>query len=350
MLAIPPPVAHPPRPAYHRRTRRGAAPAVGGDGMSEVAVIGAGTMGHALALVFHLGGHRVRLTDTSAETLRRAPGLMNTALETLVEAGEAPSAPPGGIGQAVRLCDTLEETVKGADLVVEAIIEVAEAKRALFARLERLMGGEATLASNTSQLDIFPLVPASLKPRTLIAHWYTPPYLVDLVDVVGSAETEPAVVENLRAMLAAMGKAPLVFGKFVPGYVANRIQAAIAAEVYSLLDAGLVTPEEVDLSVVHGLALRLPVLAVLAKADFTGLPLVNTVLTNGSYVPPPPPERSPTLDRLVAEGRTGVMAGHGFFDWGGRSPAELFRERDRRLLQLKRALREIPPMLGAKGG
>lgn len=315
--------------------------------MAEIAVVGAGTMGHAIALVFAMGGHRVRLTDTHAATLERAPQLMATALETLVEAGEAPETMrERGLGQSVRLCAGLAEAVAGADVVIEAIIETEAAKAALFAQLETLMGPQAILASNTSQLDIFPLVPEALKARTLIAHWYTPPYLVDLVDVVGGPASDPAAVETMRAMLAAMGKAPLVFGKFVPGYIANRIQAAIAAEVYSLLDAGLVTPEEVDLSVIHGLALRLPVLAVLAKADFTGLPLVNTVLTNGSYTPPPPPTQSPTLDRLVADGRTGVMAGHGFFDWGGRTPAELFRERDRRLLKLKRALRDIRPMMG----
>jgi 3-hydroxybutyryl-CoA dehydrogenase len=314
--------------------------------MTTVAVIGAGTMGHALALVYAIGGHQVRLTDTDIATLRRAPALMNTALETLAEAGEVDAAiGEKGIGQSVRLCETLAEAVGGADLVVEAIIETADAKRALYAKLETLMTREAILASNTSQLDIFPLVPEALQPRTLIAHWYTPPYLVDLVDVVGGPRTDPAVVETVRALLAAMGKAPIVFGKFVAGYVANRIQAAIAAEVYSLLDAGLVTPEEVDLSVIHGLALRLPVLAVLAKADFTGLPLVNMVLTNGSYVPPPAPTRNETLENLLAEGRAGVMAGKGFFDWGGQPPETLFRERDRRLLKLKQALRGIPPML-----
>lgn len=318
--------------------------------MSEIAVIGAGTMGHALALVFVLGGHRVRLTDTNEPTLRRAPTLMNTALETLAEAGEVTPEQQTGVGQAVRLCDTLQEAVAGADFVLEAIIETEEAKRTLFAQLQTLMAPDAILASNTSQLDVFPLVPEALQSRMLITHWYTPPYLVDLVDVVGGPRTEPAVVETVRGMLAAMGKAPLVFQKFVPGYIANRIQAAIAAEVYSLLDAGLATPEEVDLSVIHGLALRLPVLAVLAKADFTGLPLVNMVLTNGSYVPPPPPTRSETLDKLVAAGRTGVMAGKGFFDWGDATPAELFRERDRRLLKLKQALRGIPPMMGAAKG
>lgn len=315
--------------------------------MSDVAVVGAGTMGHAIALVFALGGHKVRLTDTHAATLARAPELMQAALATLAEAGEVSEAVrEQGIGQSVRLCDTLEDAVAGADVVVEAIIETVDAKRALFGQLAGMMRPDAILASNTSQLDIFPLVPESLQSRTLITHYYTPPYLVDLVDVVGSPATDPAVVEHMRAMLAGIGMAPLAMGKFVPGYLANRIQAAIAAEVYSLLDQGLATPEEIDFSVIHGLALRLPVVGILAKADFTGLPLVNTVLTNGSYVPPPEPHQSPTLDKLVAEGRTGVMAGKGFYDWGDRTPAELFRERDRRLLALKQALRGVRPMMG----
>lgn len=315
--------------------------------MATIAVVGAGTMGHAIGLVFALGGHQVRLTDTHAPTLERAPALMASALETLAEGGAiAPEVAERGLGQSVRLCPELAEAVRGADIVVEAIIEVPEAKAALYKQLETLMGPEAILASNTSQLDIFPLVPEALRRRTLITHYYTPPYLVDLVDVVGSADTDPAIVEQVRATLAKAGMAPLVFKKFVPGYLANRIQAAIAAEVYSLLDQGLATPEEIDLSVIHGLALRIPVVGILAKADFTGLPLVRTVLTNGSYVPPPEPKDSPALDALLAEGRTGVMAGKGFYDWGGRSPAELFRERDRRLLALKQGMRGIRPMLG----
>jgi 3-hydroxybutyryl-CoA dehydrogenase len=315
--------------------------------MATVAVVGAGTMGHAIGLVFALAGHSVRLTDTHAATLERAPSLMASALQTLAEGGAIdPEVAARGLGQSVRLCPDLDDAVRGADIVVEAIIEVPEAKAALYQQLETLMGPEAILASNTSQLDIFPLVPAALKARTLITHYYTPAYLVDLVDVVGSADTDPAIVEHIRATLAAAGMAPLVFQKFVPGYLANRIQAAIAAEVYALLDQGLATPEEIDLSVIHGLALRIPVVGILAKADFTGLPLVNTVLTNGSYIPPAEPKSSPTLDALVAGGRTGVMAGKGFYDWGGRTPAELFRERDRRLLVLKQALRGVKPMMG----
>ncbi|MDE2582899.1 MAG: 3-hydroxyacyl-CoA dehydrogenase family protein [Rhodospirillales bacterium] len=315
--------------------------------MSEIAVIGAGTMGHALALVFALGGHQVRLTDSSAATLARAPALMLGAVATLAEAGEVAADAATRRVRSVRLCDTLADTVHGAELVIEAIIEQPEPKRAMFAELDRLMAPDAILASNTSNLDVFPLIPAARQRRAAIAHWYTPPYLCDLVDVVPGPETDPAVIETLRAMVAAMGKEPVVFKTFVQGYVANRIQAAIGLEVQHLLDSGAVTPRDIDRSVLHGIALRMPIVAVLAKADFTGLELLRDLMANRSYTPPEPRDHSETLDRLIAAGRTGVMAGRGYFDWGGRTPEDLFRERDRKLLALKRALREIKPMEGS---
>lgn len=315
--------------------------------MAEVAVVGAGLMGHALALAFALGGHQVRLTDTNAETLARAPGLMATALATLTEAGEAePSWDRQRLSAAVRCEPTLEKTVRGAAVVVEAVLERSDVKHALYEQLESLMEPNAILASNTSNLDVFPLVPKGLRKRAIIAHWYTPPYLCDLVDLCPGPETDPSAIETVRAMVAAMGKAPVVFKQMVQGYVANRLQAAMGLEVQRMLDEGLVTPNDIDDSVIHGIALRMPILGIMAKADFTGLPLMQQGMKNRSYTPPVPRERSETLDHLIEQGRTGVMSGKGYFDWGDRTPEELFRERDRKLLALKQALRKIGPMRG----
>ena len=315
--------------------------------MTEVAVIGAGLMGHALALVFALGGHQVRLTDNSPETLERAPDLIATALATLKEAGEVSGDwSRQRLSAAVRCTPSLEETVRGAAVVIEAVVERPDVKRTLYEQLVPLMAPDAILASNTSNLDIFPLVPDALQERTIIAHWYTPPYLCDLVDLCPGARTKPQAIEMVRDMVKAMGKAPVVFKQMVQGYVANRLQAAMQLEVYRLLDEGLVTPKDIDDSVLHGLALRIPILGIMAKADFTGLLLMQQGLRNRSYTPPVPRDRSETLDRLIAEGRTGVMSGKGYFDWGDHSPEELFRERDRKLLALKQALRAIKPMEG----
>jgi 3-hydroxybutyryl-CoA dehydrogenase len=314
--------------------------------MARIAVIGAGTMGHAIALVYALGGHQVRLTDSSMKTLDRAQGLMESALATLVAGGEAPADwTSAHLAQAVTRHPTLAETVDGAEFIVEAIIETPEAKRALFEELDRVAPPGAIIASNTSQLDVFPLIPAARQGKAMITHWYTPPYLVDLVDVIPGPECDPAALDAVEGVLKAMGKQPLRLKKFVPGYVANRIQGAIGAEVQHLLEEGVATAAEIDAAIIHGLALRLPILAVFAKADFTGLALSQAILRNGSYTPPPPRRQSATLDALVEQGRTGVLAGGGYYDWPA-DPAKLFQDRDRRLIELKQAMRKIGTMAG----
>ena len=166
--------------------------------------------------------------------------------------------------------------------------------------------------------------------------------------MVPGPATDPEVVQRARDIVLGLGQVPIVLQRFVPGYVANRIQSAIAAEVYHLLDEGIASPREIDDAIIHGLSLRIPILGHLAKADFTGLELLRHALGNATYAPPPARTASSTLDALLADGRSGVMAGRGYFDWGGRAPAELFRDRDRRLLALKKALREIGPDAGPR--
>ncbi len=137
--------------------------------------VGAGTMGHALALVFALGAHSVRLTDNDPRALDQAGTLMEAALRVLVEAGEADVGwTTERLRSAVTRCVTLEHALDGAELIVEAIIERRDAKCALYAQVDAVAPEDAILASNTSYLDIFPLVPKRRQRRTLIAHWYSP--------------------------------------------------------------------------------------------------------------------------------------------------------------------------------
>lgn len=314
--------------------------------MKQIAIVGAGLMGHGLALVFALGGYRVRLTDNDPATLAGSMALMEKAAATLVATGEAdPSWTPGRLAEAVTRHESLAETVQGSGLIIEAVPEIAETKSALFRQLDELADEGAIFASNTSNLDVFPLIPRRRWKRAMITHWYTPPYLIDLVDLVPTPETDPAVTAEVKAMLEAMGKVPVVFRKFVTGYVANRLQEAIALEVFHLLDEGVVTAEEIDLSVIHGLALRMPILGVMGKADFTGLELIRQNMANATYRPPEVTGRSATLDRVVGAGHGGVRSGQGFYAWDEGSPAELFQDRDERLIALKKALRAIKPMV-----
>lgn len=301
----------------------------------NVAVIGAGLMGHGLALVHALGGCRVTMQDISQSQLAAAPGLIEAALATLVDAGAVKAAEAEAALARIASEPDLAKAVSGADLVVEAVIEKVEVKREVYETVARAAPAHAILASNTSYLDVFPAVPEALRKRCAIAHWYTPPYIIDLVDLVSGPEAAPEVIETLLALYRGMGKKPIVFEKFAPGYIANRLQAALTLEIYHLMDSGVATPEMIDESIKYGLAGRMAFLGHLKKADYTGVGLTKQVMANAAYAPPPVRKASPTLDKLVAEGRLGVQAGGGYYDYSSRPAADWFRARDRALIQHK---------------
>ena len=178
----------------------------------KVAVFGAGLMGHALALVHALGGHTVRLTDNNAATLAAAPKLMATALGTLREGGEVDASwTDARLAAAVTCCGTVAETLEGAELIVEAIVERPDLKRTLYSEIDALAPMDAIIASNTSGLDIFPLMPDRRQPRTLIARTCAPPLPGrTCASVVGSEKTDPADhrngAENRRRYGQAAGR------------------------------------------------------------------------------------------------------------------------------------------------
>lgn len=309
--------------------------------IENVAVIGAGTMGHALALVHAIGGCQVRLYDNSEHQLVQAPALIEAALETLIEAGNFAAPNKVEVLNRITPLTSLSETVINAQLVVEAVVENHEVKRGVFKLLDELAPETAIIASNTSHLDIFPLLPERRLPRSAIAHWYTPPYIIDLVDLAPGSATEAEVIETLRDLYAGFGKKPVVFASMLPGYIANRLQAALGLEIFHLLDEGVVTARDIDDSIIHGLSLRMVTLGYFKKADFTGLDMMQRAIANRSYNPPPVRDHSETLDRLIEQGRGGVMSGAGFYDYGDKPATDLFRERDIKLLKLKAAWQKI---------
>jgi len=307
----------------------------------DVAVIGAGTMGHGIALMHALGGCKVRLQDNDPAVQTRAPGMIADAAAMLVESGTVTADAADAARRRITMVERLPETVTGADLVVEAVFEDPAIKRTVFAEIDKVARDDVVIASNTSGLDIFPLVPKRRAKRTMIVHWYVPAYVIDLVDVVGSPDTDPALLEGMRDFLTGLGKRPILLKRFIVGYIANRLQEALSREMYRLLDEGYATPQDIDDSVKYGLAERMALYGHLMKSDYAGLPLLQKVLANKTYEFPPLRDRCDTMDRLVAAGKIGVMSGAGFFDYGGKKPAELLRERDRKLLALKKAIRAI---------
>ena len=165
----------------------------------------------------------------------------------------------------------LGERVAQSDIVMEAIVEKADAKRELYHALGPLVGAETIVASTTSYMNVFSLAPEELQTRLLIAHFYNPPYLMPLVEVVSGPQTDPAAVKRVRDDLERLQMVCVTMKKYIPGFIVNRLQRARGREIFHLIDGGVAEPAEIDRAVKASLAIRLPVMGVVARYDFAGL-------------------------------------------------------------------------------
>ena len=164
----------------------------------EVAVIGAGLMGHGLALVHAMGGYTVKMQDISKDQLESGVGLIANALDTLVAAGVLEGDRSSEVMSRVEAVENIADAVANSNLVVEAVLETEEVKRIVFKEIDAAAPLDAVIASNTSGLDIFPLLPERRLKNSIIAHWYTPPYIIDLVDLAAGPETDPEVLIKME--------------------------------------------------------------------------------------------------------------------------------------------------------
>jgi len=310
--------------------------------MNNVAIIGAGTMGHSLAQIFAQGGYQVSLNDVSEAILQQARRLIASNLETLCEAGLFdPAQKSTVLEERITYTTDLATAVAKSELVIEAIVEVPEAKKGLFSELDRLCPPEAILASNTSYLDIYQFVETKRPGKVIITHWFAPPHIVPLVEIVPGPHTTPETVTTVKKVLDGLGKQTIVLKKFLPGFIANRLQAALSLEVYHLLDNGYATPEDIDMATKASFGLRIPILGLVKRVDFAGLDLAQRVLKNKSYTPPQVRGRSEVVDSMVSQGRLGVKTGKGFYDYGDSPIEETLRKRDVKLLKLREFLADL---------
>jgi 3-hydroxybutyryl-CoA dehydrogenase len=302
--------------------------------VKKVAVVGAGTMGPGLAQVFACAGHPVSLYSRSEATLEKAMPVAAANMETfarhgLLSADDVPAA-------LMRISPTqsLAEAGAGASLVIESIAENLEAKRLVFDELDVVCPTDAIFTSNTSYLNIFEVVPARRLPRTLVAHWFAPPQIVPLVEVVKGPKTAPETVELVVELLKTLDRVPVVMEKFVPGFCVNRFLRIIGREVFFLLDNGYMTADQLDLAVKASIIPRAMVLGFVQRYDFTGLDLSLDNLQNPDFLEPPIDNSPSSLVELVEKGEMGVKSGKGFFDYGDRDLRDVLRTRDDALIEV----------------
>lgn len=308
------------------------------EGIERVAVIGAGTMGHGIALAYAMGGHDVTVFDVDEAALERARGNVRSGLGSFVDAERLAEADSRSIADRIGYETGFERAVEGSDLVTEAVPEDIDLKRETFSRLDETAPPDAILATNTSGLSITEIGGVVANPsRVLGTHWFNPAHVVPGVEVIRGAETADDVVERTTALLEAIGKTPVAVERDVPGFIGNRIQLAMMYEAFALLEDGVADAETIDRAVKSTFGFRLPATGVFEKADQSGLDVHHDVT---EYLVPDldrGTEPHDVLAALVENGDLGVKTGKGIYDWSGRDIDDLNAERDRELLALLEA-------------
>jgi 3-hydroxybutyryl-CoA dehydrogenase len=245
--------------------------------------------------------------------------------------------------ELIAVSDSLRDAVKSADFVTECVAEDLRLKQSIFEEIDRTAPARAILATNTSSLPVDEIgIRVKDKSRLLVTHYFNPPHLVPIVEVVPGLWADPAVIKTTLTLMRQLGKLPVCLKKSLPGFVVNRVQAALAREVLSLVDQEVATPEEIDLAVRGVIGFRLASLGPLEVMDHGGLDTWLEVSRNLFPEISGQTDASSLLLEKVGKGELGTKSGRGFYKWKeGHGPASLagkIRQRDMMFLQMLQLL------------
>jgi 3-hydroxybutyryl-CoA dehydrogenase len=288
----------------------------------QITVVGAGLMGHGIAQIFAVHGHKVLLVDVNEDLLNSAKDRIQANLKNMRQQGVE-------FGQIEEIIENIYPTAdigtacEGSAFIFEAVFEDLELKQQLFADLDSLCPSNIILCSNTSVISITEIAEKAVhRERIVGTHFWNPPYLIPLVEVVRAEESADWCISKTYDLLMRVGKHPVHVHKDVPGFVGNRLQHALWREAFAIIDEGICDPATVDEVIRNGFGLRLPILGPVETADMVGLDLTlaihNYILKYINADPTP----STTLQSKVETGELGFKTGSGFLEWSDSSIAE----------------------------
>jgi 3-hydroxybutyryl-CoA dehydrogenase len=288
--------------------------------IERVGIVGFGQMGSGIAQVCAMAGLDVLARDVDQKFLERGFSRIDGSLARVVKSGKVSEEDAKRARGRIRSTTSLAD-FKDRDLVIEAVIEVMSAKREVFGELDRVCPPSTIFASNTSSLTIIEIAAATKRPdRFAGLHFFNPPVVMQLVEVVKAITTSDPTIEALRAFVTRLGHTPVVC-KDTPGFIVNRLMVPIMLEAIRALEQGVATAEDIDKAVKLGL--RHP-MGPFELIDYTGLDInlhvANTFFEefrDSAWAPPP------LLKRMVLAGHLGVKTGKGFYEYdenGKRKP------------------------------
>jgi len=310
--------------------------------VSHVAMIGSGTMGAGMSWWFAQSGYNVSLYDVSPQQLERACARLDTIQKLFVEEGLTPDEGARAARKRITTVTRLEESLDGAQYVLEAVPERLPLKQKLFVEFEGCLPDDAILATNTSGLRITDIAAVCKHPERVAGmHWANPAEIVPLVEVIRGERTSDNTVDVIYRVTEKLGKVPVVVNKDIPGFVSNRLQYAVFREALHLVETGVVSAQDVDRTLKFGVGFRYPWLGPLETADLGGLDVFHDIsqylfkeLSNRTASPA-------FFDEIVREGKLGIKTGRGFYDYQGVSRGEVLRKRDLYFIRQLKLIRQV---------
>lgn len=307
--------------------------------IKKIAVLGAGTMGHGIALTFAAYGYDVNVYEPDEIRRSMAKEEIKHELETLIEEEIVNVNSPQKIMDSIRMFDKLEDAVQDRDYVIEAIPEILELKQDVFEKLDKICAMDTVFSSNTSSLklsDMMKRVSEERRKRIMVTHWYNPPHIVPIVELSFFGNMPEKIYKEIESLYKTIGKQVVKVLKDIPGLVANRIQQAIAREVFALMQMNAAEPEDIDKALTFGPAFRFATSGLLQIADFGGLDIWCTVADNLWKVLSNATSAPEFLKEKVKQGKLGIKTGEGFFNYKNIDISQIRKQYIKKLIyQLK---------------
>ena len=281
--------------------------------MTHVAVIGAGTMGHGIAQVAAMAGYDTRITDADPAALVVALDKIKRNLDGAVDRGKKTRDQANAAMEKLSTAATVERAVRGADVVVEAVVEKLAVKQALFRDLEKVVGSDAVLATNTSSISIAEIASATEHPeRVLGMHFFNPVHIMKLVEIVVHDGTDDTIANRATKLALEMGKQPIRVHD-APGFASTRLGIALGLEAMRMVEQGVASAEDIDKAMELGYGHSMGPLKV---TDIVGLDIRLAIAQSlHSQMKQPHYEPPEILRRMVQAGELGKKSGKGFYDW-----------------------------------
>lgn len=299
----------------------------------RIAIIGMGSMGPGMAARLARGGHEVRAQDIAPAAIERAQ-----AMQPMI-AGALDGLDVADQGGQITFCETLEEAVAGADLVIENVPEKEEVKAQVYGALDRLIGPQVIVASDTSGIPITRLQAHISHPERFVGmHWSNPPHIIPMIEVIAGARTAPETVTAIQDLIRGLNLLPVTLKRDLPGFVENRVLYALLRECVDLVEQGVVDAEDLDTCVTWGIGYKLSVVGPMRLLDMAGLDIYESVASFLNAELCDRADVSPMVTEKTGEKRLGMKSGGGLFDYTAEELASLPRERGAKLVAVRRVL------------